>query len=237
MGADTGVGALGWVRSGCTAGLHPEAIAVRCARKTYGIACARAPLSHLRPLLFFLPPARSRCAAASCVFNHSLLRRVVPGSRVFMRSDTGSKLVKFFNEEARTTRLTHSPPLRQAPSSCLFLSLHPPVIPISPIHAELAYPPLLRRLLLQDERWHVHGVFHRFVANGEAVAIDRAVSHTYAPVYAEQTGMTFQIFSTTSTEPARCRSRLQLFLSCCACCGTPPPAPTGAACSGWLSID
>lgn len=31
--------------------------------------------------------------------------------------------------------------------------------------------------------------------------IDHTVSHTYAPVYGGQTGMTFQIFSTSSPEP------------------------------------
>lgn len=141
-----------------------------------------------------------------------------------MRSDTGTKLVKFFNEEARghNTSVSCCVVLRCV---CLLLTagraagaaeLCQPFCSLSDTHARAhaapgipALPSSVHHIRVfapispQDERWHVHGVFHRFVATGEPVAIDRAVAHTYAPVYAGQTGMTFQVFSTDDPEPVR----------------------------------
>lgn len=110
--------------SPCGAGLHPEAIQVRCARKTYGVECARPgrpamrrrggcwraaflPCTSLPAAAHALTPG-SACCSSRRWWRPFLDRRppdapaVAAGSRWLRRCDEeNSRLTKFFNEEVR----------------------------------------------------------------------------------------------------------------------------------------
>lgn len=61
--------------------------------------------------------------------------------------------------------------------------------------------PLPRANLAQNDRWYVDGLFDRFVTCGEVVEIDRTVLRTRWPIFRNQKGVIFGIFSTSDPKP------------------------------------